>query len=183
MLELGRERQVKGARAFSPQRTSWVNKAVCPGWASGLCKRVTTALSRDGDLGRGRRGSSSAWGQKEWTVRKGSLFPGTLQSLGRRRPLKMGPRQGLNPAVLWRPSSSISKVLATLTPPLPRPPATTPLDGATHPTRGPGAEASPSHSLPRLPPPTALRTEASAPAARAPLPASATRCVRSRRRL
>ncbi|CAI9176433.1 unnamed protein product [Rangifer tarandus platyrhynchus] len=66
----------------------------------------------------------------------------------------MNPHQGLNWVLLWGPSSAISEVLATPTPP---PPSAAPLGRATRPTLGRGAEPGPAHGRWRLPPPACAR--------------------------
>lgn len=70
--------------------------------------------------------------------------------------------QGLNWAVLWSPSSAISKVPATPTPPPPLLSAVRchPLCCATRPTQGPGAGPSPAYSRLRQSPPASLCTAA-----------------------
>lgn len=126
------------------------------------------------------------WSQKEW---RGDERVPLLRGLGNHQVqdglLKMNLHQGLNWAVLWGPSSAISKVPATLTlpPPLPSPPRSAAIP-STAPHAPPRAQG-----LDRVPPTAAYGSrprprsalQPSAPAAWARLPASAARCGLSRR--
>lgn len=71
------------------ERKSWANKAACWGWASGLWKRLTRALSRkSGGLQLGLEARSEQ-------MTKQSLSSGSLQSPGPKRPLKDESSPGL----------------------------------------------------------------------------------------